>query len=691
MKLRPETPKLGPLEQGIDDWRDSRIPIVPFKPRSKAPSEKGFLGYTSNPASRQRIEDWKAKIPDHNIAAVMGSEIADGWLIAAIDVDDDVWVNVVKALFPNFISAKRGKKGITIFVKVRTGPNLKSTSFQCVSVFGGVDFLSKGKCTIVPPSIHPETGKPYEWIGKPLYECSPDDLPECTKRHLDIIKATVTSAQSAIVIIGTGTHDAGLALTGELIRAGATDDEIKAIFASLLPTDYSGNSLEELPEWIESARRKGFDQPGGDTPPRDEYIARSVEEELGLIAYVEGHGFLHYEEGHWKRLPDNLIDQVSKRHIVAGGGKQYASSLLRPVRICLSLNVLRPKFGEHSGLICCLNGTLDVRTGELLEHSPDHELRYRLDIDYDPGAECPTYDKLINDTLMGNEACIRLFDEYAALTLIPELRFQVALYLLGEGGSGKSTLLRVVEMLHDPNAVSTTPLDKLDDERYRTDIADKLICISFDVQTLKKVFGETFTRITGGDPIAVRKLYQEVKGTVRSTVRFMGSMNPDTPGSISSPDALERRLLLVPCGPRVKSPDPDLFEKLKAEKAGILARYVKALQRLLKRNRFDIPDVVRDEVREYITYQDAFDVYAAERLRRGDIKTPVAEIAEDFNYWADRHGEKHLSNHVVGRKLKRLGFSRSQERRDTGQGSINTRVVNAEITVPRRSSGGYSF
>lgn len=168
-------------------------------------------------------------------------------------------------------------------------------------------------------------------------------------------------------------------------------------------------------------------------------------------------------------------------------------------------------------------------------------------------------------------------------------------------------------------------------------------------------------------------------------------MNPDMPGFIASPDALERRLLLVPCGPRVDNPDPDLFDRLKAEKAGILARYVRALNRLLERKRFDIPECVRDEVREYVSYQDAFDAYAAERLRRSEGTTPVAEIALDFNDWADRHGEKHLSTFAVGRKLKRLGYTGSQERRDRGQGSTNTRVVNAEITVPRRSRTSPEF
>ncbi|MCB1188752.1 ATP-binding cassette domain-containing protein, partial [bacterium] len=200
------------------------------------------------------------------------------------------------------------------------------------------------------------------------------------------------------------------------------------------------------------------------------------------------------------------------------------------------LNVEKPGFGDHSGRICLLNGTLNVATGELEKHSPDHQLRYRLDIEYDPQATCPTYDEQIRQTLKGDEKAISLFDEFAALTLVPDMRYQKALYLIGPGGSGKSTLLKVIEMMHDPDAVTTTSLTKIEDERHRTELARKLVCITFDVQTNRKVFGETFSRITGGDPITTRRLYEEVQGNVTPTVRFVGSMNPDTPEYIASPD-----------------------------------------------------------------------------------------------------------------------------------------------------------
>jgi hypothetical protein len=66
---------------------------------------------------------------------------------------------------------------------------------------------------------------------------------------------------------------------------------------------------------------------------------------------------------------------------------------------------------------------------------------------------------------------------------------------------------RTALAMHDPAAISVTPLDKIDSERYLTDLARKLVCISFDVQTKQKILGEAFIRITGGDPGATRSLY----------------------------------------------------------------------------------------------------------------------------------------------------------------------------------------
>jgi putative DNA primase/helicase len=357
----------------------------------------------------------------------------------------------------------------------------------------------------------------------------------------------------------------------------------------------------------------------------------------------------------------------------------------------LALNVERKNFGGHAGLICVRNGTVDVHSGNLLPHSPEHELRFRLDIDYDPHAACPTYEEHIAHTLQGNQKSIDTFDEFAALTLVPDLRFQKALYLVGPGGSGKSTLLKAVEVMHDPDAISVTPLDKIDQERYLTNLARKLVCISFDVQTDKKIFGEGFIRITGGDPVTTRELYKEVEGRVVPTVRFLGSMNPDMPRFIASPDALQRRLIFLPCGRKVARPDPDRFTKIYEERSGILARWVQALRRLYDRGHFDAPQESTDEIAEYLQGQTPFDQFVAERLVADPkASTLVADIVREYNWWAQDMGEAQLSSNTIGAKLRAIGFEGGYTRVGERENQKNARVVRARIArKPVNRDGPY--
>ncbi|WP_457663750.1 hypothetical protein [Sinorhizobium medicae] len=75
-------------------------------------------------------------------------------------------------------------------------------------------------------------------------------MPEITEHLIKLMKVTLGSEHSITLIMGDGTHDAGVALVAALVRAGAADEEITDIFVGLLPKGYEGNSLDELPGWI---------------------------------------------------------------------------------------------------------------------------------------------------------------------------------------------------------------------------------------------------------------------------------------------------------------------------------------------------------------------------------------------------------------------------------------------------------
>ena len=90
------------------------------------------------------------------------------------------------------------------------------------------------------------------------------------------------------MISGKATHDAGVGLTGVLVHAGATDDEITTIFTGLLPDDYRGDSLKELPEWIKSAREKGFDAVEEDEEKQSAKLVKlALREGIALIRDAE--------------------------------------------------------------------------------------------------------------------------------------------------------------------------------------------------------------------------------------------------------------------------------------------------------------------------------------------------------------------------------------------------------------------
>lgn len=238
------------------------LSALPVKPATKQPSIKEWTSYQSNLPSQSRREEWLSRYGDHGIGVNTGTEILSGELLVGIDVDDDRLVRVVQGPLDGTRCAKRGAKGATLFVRMSKMEKFKSTTLKGSEDLGNIDVLAGGRFTVLPPTVHPNTGQPYEWLGQSLLEVDYGELPLIDKRLLDLIGRAIGSKNAPVLVSGTGTHDAGVAFVAELVSGGAEDAEIEAMVRGLLPENYDGNSLEELPGWIKSAREKGFDQRG---------------------------------------------------------------------------------------------------------------------------------------------------------------------------------------------------------------------------------------------------------------------------------------------------------------------------------------------------------------------------------------------------------------------------------------------
>src|SRR6185312_14621218 len=99
--------------------------------------------------NEEKQRELLAAYPRNNIGMLLGGPFGDGEILAAPDVDDDRLVKLMLHLLGlnraerrAVLAGKRGKKGVTIFV--RAPKSLKSTVIKGAGGLGNIDFLAAG-------------------------------------------------------------------------------------------------------------------------------------------------------------------------------------------------------------------------------------------------------------------------------------------------------------------------------------------------------------------------------------------------------------------------------------------------------------------------------------------------------------------------------------------------------------------
>ncbi|MBT1516169.1 bifunctional DNA primase/polymerase [Bradyrhizobium sp. SRL28] len=175
-------------EWGPHDWN----------PKGKEPSKldvnrdgepewyrlKGWHVFCERQAHPKIIEHWSRWS-----GAGVGIACGFGGLVA-VDIDDDALIAPLLEVLPLVLVAKKGRKGLTAFFRA-TEP-LPSRNYRTTEKRGLLDFLASGKQTVLPPSVHPDTGRPYEWTTERTLLNTPlADLPALTGTHASAIEGVL--------------------------------------------------------------------------------------------------------------------------------------------------------------------------------------------------------------------------------------------------------------------------------------------------------------------------------------------------------------------------------------------------------------------------------------------------------------------------------------------------------------------
>lgn len=147
---------------------------------SKGPKIKGWQkpDFEQPSGFYQRMAN-DAKSP--GIALLHGTVFPDGTTLASLDIDHPAYLRVACFLLGDPVCGRVGSKGIAYPVRLRGQLKKARTPFEVklpdgTKVHTG-EILTAGSVLAIPPTVHPDTNRPYEWVGKPLLETSFEELP----------------------------------------------------------------------------------------------------------------------------------------------------------------------------------------------------------------------------------------------------------------------------------------------------------------------------------------------------------------------------------------------------------------------------------------------------------------------------------------------------------------------------------
>jgi putative DNA primase/helicase len=269
-----------------------------------------------------------------------------------------------------------------------------------------------------------------------------------------------------------------------------------------------------------------------------------------------------------------------------------------------------------------LNGILRInREGKVTLEPPsvDPLTPVRLPVRYDPDAQCPVFEKFMEEVLPPGPR--KTAQEVMGYLLTADNSHQKAVLARGEGGNGKTTWVQTVSALLGNDNVSAHPLHALGDSRFAAaDLYGKLANICADISSQELSSSALFRSITGGDEIQGEHKYKN-SFKFKPFARLVFSANKFPP--ITNPsNALFDRWLVIPFDRRFRGAageDKELVSKMTTpeELSGVLNYALAGLRRLRRQGAFTTSPSSQRALEEFRMAADTVALFVREDLESG--------------------------------------------------------------------------
>jgi putative DNA primase/helicase len=668
---------------------------IPIKDRSKEPNLRELRPYLDRPATGEEMRAWSWS----------GVGIVTGGLsgVLVLDVDGpEGEAELRKHGHPATPMVRTASGGLHLYFKhpayeVKTG----------IRIAPGLDVKASGGYVVAPPSVGPN-GKRYEWIVPPE-EAELADPPEWLSRMLSS-RRSKPPAGPVGERISSGERNKVLAsIAGTMRRRGMGEAEIlAALEVTNAQRCESPLEAEEVAKIAASVARY---EPAGDvvhvsfngngSPRSPQGFNLTDLGNAGRFIHRHGHNLLYcwlwgkwlVYDGRRYRVDDTgevyrlAADTVAGIYQEAAEApdeerrKALAKHAMRSeagVRIREMVDLARSKVpvkqedldaGEH--LLNVLNGTIDLRTGELREHRREDLITKLAPVEYDQGAAAPMWASTLERVLPSDELR-RFFKKLCGYALTGDVSEHVLPVLYGTGANGKSTILNALLAAVGDYGMQAVP-DLLVAKKgsHPTEVADLFgmrFVASIEVEDGRRLAESLVKQLTGGDKVRARRMRENFWQFDPTHKVFMAvNHKPEVRGTDT---AIWRRLRLIPFTETIPPAEQDkkLPQKLEAELPGILAWAVEGCLEW-RREGLQAPDEVRRATGQYRSEMDVIGAFLQDECEIGKgFRVPSTALYSRYEQWCEDGGERAETRRKFNARLKeRGGF----EARRSGPGGAN--------------------
>jgi putative DNA primase/helicase len=669
---------MSTVSSAAADYAARGFPVLPLKPGSKHPATRH--GKNDASADAGQVASWFPPDTDRNVGIVTGKQSR----LIVVDIDPrnngDAGFERLERTFgklPDTMRAKTGGGGRHLYFSVPDGTAGLSDR-PGVAGYDGVD-LKAGGYVVAAPSVH-ESGNAYAWENDAPIAPAPDWLIELARGGKRIKSATPSSNGS---IAEGGRNDTLFRLASGLRARGLSSAAIVAAVAAenkarcVPPLD-----ADEVERIVNSVMRY---EPGSDHAETELGNARRLVDAMDGNARYEpasrdwfvwdGRRWARDDQGHVTRMAKRVVDglladaklvndpETLKRRVAFAHRSQSAARIAGMIELAKTepgVPIAFDAFDRRPDLLNVANGMIDLRAGKLLPHHRDAFATHVIDVDYDPAAVCPVFERFIADVLAHDAELVEYVQRAVGYAATGETREQCFFVLHGEGANGKSTALNAVRSVlgsyakHTPTDTLVAKAGGASNDLAR--LAGTRFVTASEANADQRLADALLKQVTGDEPIVARFLFKEFI-SFRPTFKLFLATN-QLPQVNGNDPAIWRRIRTIPFT-RVFAPeeqDRELADKLAAERAGILAWIILGAVNWY-RDGLPTPAAVRAANADYRAEMDTVGQFIEERCDvAADAAVSASTLYQSYRNHSNNNNRPPVSPTMFGRTLSTRGF-----------------------------------